>query len=284
MHEFEPLPLINTSKKFVLFINSKCGGTSLKSWFLGTLDVENTFSTFNAAVSNFGLRFVINWYRHWYRHSFEICNGKQILANDRYLRHFITVYRESTRKMLPDIVSSPDWYRFAVVRNPYDRLVSAFVDKFCGRGLSQQWVQQVIRDVNCHDGDGKPSISFTQFVDYLESQDMDQTNRHWRPQSCVLEGVKLDRIVDLDQLGSALPEIEQHLGLPAINLRSPRQSNAYEGDAFAELTFAGDLSNNRLMEYHEKTGAFPSKELFYNDVLRSQVHELYRADFGLHPF
>jgi hypothetical protein len=283
MHDFDPLPLVNTNRKFILFINSKCGGTSLKSWFLQTLDVENTFCSVSSAVSNFGLRFVINWYLHWQRHSFEICNGKRILDNDIYLRHFITVHRESTRKMLPHIIRSPDWYKFAVVRNPYDRLVSAFVDKFCGPGLMQPWVQSVIRDVGSDNDDGKPGINFIQFIEYLEGQDMDSTNRHWRRQSYILESVKLDRLVNLDRLADELPAIEQQLGLPHINLKSARQSNVYEENASAGLSFVGNLSNTRLMEYRDKTGAFPVKRLFYNDNLRSRVHELYRDDFELLP-
>jgi len=281
MREFRPFPLINKDKKFILFTNAKCGGTLLKSWYLGTLDLEESFSNFIAAVQHFGLKFVLNWYRHY----FKFINGSEIISKDKYLRRFIKDYRIALKNFLPEIVDRSDWYRFAVVRSPYDRLVSAYVDKFCGRDLSKKFVQKVLQEAGCRDADGNLVLSFVQFVEYLSRQDIVKVNPHWRRQSYILEGINLDRIIDLKQLSRDLPEIEKQLGLTSmLNLQSRRQSNVYKSDASENFKFAGDISNNQLIEYHKKTKIFPSKELFYNDELRSKVRGIYKSDFEQLPF
>jgi len=281
MREIRPFPLINKNKKYILFTNAKCGGTILKSWFLGTLDLEENYSNFTSASKHFGLKFVLNWYRHY----FKFINGSKILKEDKYLRRFIKDYRTALKDFLPDVLDKSDWFKFMVVRNPYDRLVSAFVDKFCGRDLHKKFVQRVLREADYQDADGNLEMSFAQFVDYLSRQDIDSVNPHWRRQSCIIEYVKLDRIIDLKQLSKDLPEIEKQLGLTSnLNLQSRRQSNIYTNDSFKDLKFAGNISNTQLIEYHKRTNSFPSKGLFYNDELRSKVQKIYQADFDQLPF
>lgn len=281
MRDHRPLPLINGRKRFVLFTNAKCGGTLLKRWFLGTLNLEDTFSGPRTAISNFGLRFVLSWYS---RH-FKFFTGTHIVNNDEYLRRFIHRYRQSTRHLLPDILHTPDWFKIAVVRNPYDRLVSAFVDKFCGKDLSKGWVQSVVMDIDTRDAAGNPEISFAQFVEYLARQDIDRVNPHWRRQSYILEGVTLDRIVDLEQVNTELPEIATHIGLPIrIDLLSRRNTTNYDGREYHGSSFVGDVSNKNLAKFHRETGGFPTKAAFYSDTLRSKVLKIYRADFELYPY
>ena len=40
----KPYPLINFDKKFILFTNAKCGGTTMKVWFLDSLELTDNFN------------------------------------------------------------------------------------------------------------------------------------------------------------------------------------------------------------------------------------------------
>ena len=122
-------------------------------------------------------------------------------------------------------------------------------------------------------------------MDYLAQQDDKDLNPHWRRQSYILENVKLDRIIDLKELNTVIPEIESQLGLSTgIDLQSRRQANPYTAKTAGELSFVGNMSNMQLIEHQKKTNTFPAKALFYNDALRSKVKQIYKADFALYPF
>ena len=262
----------------MLFTNAKCGGTLLKSWFIGTLDIENTFSNFLKAVRHYGLGFSLNWYRHY----FSFINGAKIINEDKYLRRFISDYRKSTQSVLPKVIDHPGWFHFAVVRNPYDRLVSAYVDKFCGSDLHKNWVQKVISEVNAFDAQGEPAITFSQFVDYLANQNIDEVNPHWRRQSFILENVQFHQIINLKDLPTALSQINTKLGLGTrIDLQVRRQSNTYKDELFNEFSFVGNWPNTQIVQHHQKTSNYPSKNLFYNDELRQKVQDIYQTDFEL---
>ncbi len=276
MKDFNPFPLINKDKKFILFTNAKCGGTLLKIWFLETLNLEHTFSDFQTARSNYGLPFVLCWYRHHYGlHAVD-----QIFSWDNSIRRFIKLYRQSTKRLLPKIVHDPEWFRIAVIRNPYNRLVSAFVDKFCGHDVTKRWVRKVLKTVNSRDAHGTFEISFVQFVEYLESRDIDRENPHWRRQTYILNGIKFERVVELRNMAHAFPDIERELGLSTtVDFLSQRQSKSYGNRT--DRSFVGNFSNNELIEHRRKTNRFPSKAQFYNDELRARVRNIYQADFEM---
>jgi hypothetical protein len=79
MNIISPIPMINKTVKFVLYTNGKCGGTILKSWFLGTLDIETTFKNLPTALKHYGPFFVANWYRKF----IGLHNATVILSDEK---------------------------------------------------------------------------------------------------------------------------------------------------------------------------------------------------------
>jgi hypothetical protein len=55
--------------------------TVLKSWFLGTLELEKTFHNLVAAIDNYGLFFVLNWYTKF----FGLHDSTIILNNEKHI-------------------------------------------------------------------------------------------------------------------------------------------------------------------------------------------------------
>jgi hypothetical protein len=166
------------------------------------------------------------------------------------------------------------------VRDPYDRIVSAYVDKFCGDDLFKPWVQVVISIVN-KGSDEKNDINFTQFVDYPISTNNDIVNPHWRRQSFIMLDVKIDKFINLNTVKKDLFEISELLKVKNnVKSGAPNQSQAYGViDKPIESLFVGDRSNNELIKEKDKAGLFPAKEQFYNTELKEKVQEVYKEDF-----
>ncbi|WP_439152409.1 sulfotransferase family 2 domain-containing protein [Winogradskyella sp.] len=274
-----PYPLINPKKKFILFTNAKCGGTTLKSWFLDSLDLENTFSNSVQALKNFGVIFLFKWYKYRFlNHDLE-----KIKFSNAYLRKFIRIYRRTTLSNIKRHVNDLAFYKVAVVRNPFDCLVSGYVDKFCGEDINRSCMQAVITQIDSKDANGNAQITFAQFVDYLYSRNLMEVNSHWRHQTFVFEGVKLDEVIHLKDMSAKLPELSKKLGFQSeIDFSKHRQSNSYRKDiATKELSEVYHISNNELIEFKSKHGCFPEKNAFYDDEIRQKVRAIYKRDFEM---
>lgn len=278
----QPYPLINSEKKFILFTNAKCGGTTLKSWFLDSLNLENTFSNTSQALKNFGFVFLFKWYKYRFlNHDLE-----KIKFSNAYLRKFIKIYRRRTLSEIKRYVNDSTFHKVAVVRNPFDRLVSGYVDKFCGEDINRSWVQAVIKEIDSKDENGYPQITFAQFVDYLHRNNLMDVNSHWRHQTFVLQGVQLDEVIHLKDMSAKLPELSKKLGFETnIDFSQRRQSNSYSKDAITkELSEVYHISNNELIKFKSEHGYFPGKNAFYNDEIRQKVRTIYKDDFETFSF
>jgi hypothetical protein len=69
---------------------------------------------------------------------------------------------------------------FAFVRNPYTRVLSAYLDKF-GANLERRIL--FMKKLGIEDPGPSPEISFVEFLELAAKQEAGAMNAHWRPQS-----------------------------------------------------------------------------------------------------
>lgn len=110
------------------------------------------------------------------------------------------------------ILASADYFKFSVIRDPFERLVSAYLEKFVYKRHSERnllHTRPVISAVQgSADIDLQRGVSFDEFLAYILQQDPFDLDAHWRPQHLYFKGVPhISRIYRLDNIG----ELEDYL-------------------------------------------------------------------------
>ncbi len=154
-------------------------------------------------------------------------------------------------------------FRFVFVRNPFDRLLSAYLNKFvvCKKwgGDWPVWREHVIRareKSGCPNDDGERDFTFAEFVQYLEDLEDGEMNEHWAPQaalSCIDE-VRFDFVGHFESLSADAENV-----LKRLNIELPFPSPQ-------DVKFSPTGAREKLAEY-------------YDDMLLARVRRRYHKDF-----
>jgi len=227
--------LVSDEHKFTMVWNAKCACATSKVWFL---NAHNVF----------------DWS---YSPHEEVGKGNYGL-ND-----------------IQDLDESPynNYYKFMVVRNPWRRLVSYYVNK------------KVImrhKNLNFHIENGNSSYSgdmtFTDLVNFLTK--IPSGNREDHVESFFYGGknIKFDKIVKVENYAEDMKEVERSLNIDV-------------GLNFKEYYHQppSPYSNSSENVFDKKPDSFdndniPSYEHFYNDDLINKVGKIYEDDIKLYNY
>lgn len=124
---------------------------------------------------------------------------------------------------------SPDWMRFVVIRNPFDRLVSAYIEKFVlhrDAPRIEETVGPAYRAVFGRDvltpEDFARGITFREFVTFILHEEPKALDFHWQPQSEQLGNIAFTHVYDVKRLDDLAADLSAHVGqqisLPRMNV------------------------------------------------------------------
>ncbi len=150
-----------------------------------------------------------------------------------------------------------DYFWFTVVRNPYTRLLSAFLQK----GLAAQQGNSIFRGIPGFDR--LDPAGFKDFVSFLEDGGL-YANAHWKPQNNLLfmPPERFNYIAKTEVLASDMEYIFQEIGLK--NTQSTNFSQPHVAEASSEWKITN--ASSRAAE-------------FYDQNICERVYDLYRTDF-----
>ena len=111
-------------------------------------------------------------------------------------------------------VSEPGWFRFTVVRDPLERLASAYLEKFVRNRMEPGNLVHTRAVVSAVQGSDRPDfragITFREFTHYIAATPFECLDPHWRPQSLCLpsrcEGLRYFSLYDVTPLSAQLAD------------------------------------------------------------------------------
>ncbi|KAM7296332.1 carbohydrate sulfotransferase 11 [Ixodes scapularis] len=159
-----------------------------------------------------------------------------------------TAFHEHVRTVSPMTFlqrSSQESYRTAMfVRHPFERLVSAYVDKVLGpRAENVYFYEHYWNDMPGVRNTGR-NLTFPEFIDYILNQTVNQMNAHWTPYyvTCQPCAVKYEFVGKLETGNRDFALFFETLGLrlediPQQNKGSDHGFRKSAREFFKELTF-----------------------------------------------
>jgi hypothetical protein len=179
-----PKPLLDPVNKIILFWMHRCGSTTGQLWFFSVAGWEKRMKG----------------------------KGASQLAPEWYEEHAAAYER------LAEYYRDPAFTKIAVVRDPLERAVSAYTVVTDTKSGSQ-W-RAASRSIA--EPDDARRLSFNEFLDFLETEDLATTNYHWRLQSAqdcfdlALPDVHLAKVETLQQ---DLDTLARKLGKKPVAMR-----------------------------------------------------------------
>ncbi len=100
-------------------------------------------------------------------------------ARDLHYREFSPLLRPAQVGSFNTFMARNDIFKFCFTRNPYSRLLSAYLEKICQNKPPKQ---NILQHLGYDPNDIQRAIAFPEFVDGVCSQAPIQMNPHWRIQ------------------------------------------------------------------------------------------------------
>ena len=256
--------LVNVHRKFIYCPVQKVACTSLMRWFLWSHGLED------AQIDDPGDLVL---------HPGLPADGEHQEPMRRLSRNY-QMARLPARQVLA-ILAEPAFFTFAFVRNPWARLVSAYLNLVTS---CSDLSEHVLRDVHKHRGGravaeikpGDPTdVTFREFLGYLARRNPKRYNRHWKPQHLFFEGNRIDFIGRFETLSDDFEVVRERLKierkLPHLN------STRYSGGAEPIRDNVSDLAPKDLLELP----APPKYPRFFTAQMRDVVARIYAKDIAL---
>lgn len=167
-------------------------------------------------------------------------------------------------------------YTFVVLRCPYARLASAFLDKLAGH-TSEAWqlydTLEREREVS--------SVSFEYFIKQLKKPKIKNSNIHWRPQIDFLVYQDYDDYFALENFPQAIKRLKEVINLSVVDARDLTHHGI---DKLTLLGGLGDFTTLSAVEILQlkQAGQCPSPVSLYNEELIAIVNSCYKADIKLY--
>ena len=187
---------------------------------------------------------------------------------------WIHLNNDSFRPSLRDLATAN--YRFTILRCPYGRLVSCFLDKFVKRTPdSAQFITATKNSIDLE------TLTFRRFCEEIAKPSILRSNMHWRPQVDFLVYATYDDYFCFEAFSSIQPLLNSRIGLKLIDAR-PLAKHDLSHYKMVHATHSFADTPLAQVEAMLLNGFYPKPESFYDDELYKLIGNTYKSDFELY--
>ncbi|HEX6248592.1 MAG TPA: sulfotransferase family 2 domain-containing protein [Nocardioidaceae bacterium] len=166
--------------------------------------------------------------------------------------------------------------RIAVVRDPWDRLLSGYLNRFLMHTdvvADHAWKHGLSDRLG--PGRTRGDVTFADFVEFLAATPNHRLNEHWRPQTDFMIG-SYTRLVRFEHIAEDTTFLAGHgLQLEAARGHATSVSRRDLGPGW------GHRTARRLRRLRRRRGVLPTRENLYDAHLHALVAERYADDVAL---
>uniref|UniRef100_A0A7S0ZJ04 Carbohydrate sulfotransferase n=1 Tax=Timspurckia oligopyrenoides TaxID=708627 RepID=A0A7S0ZJ04_9RHOD len=191
-------------------------------------------------------------------------NYRQLdIANNKNLNGLKYLHQMDPHQ-IDAILNDPSWFRFAIVRNPYERHLSAYLNKFVQKHVSSAEYKLFYKQLTSYnisdeqiEQSNKPT--FLEFTQRIASRRPEYMNEHWAPQHyiCGFGMIPYDFIGRLETIADDSNVVFEALG--------------WENEVFPSQKQIGFVSS----------GANKKLDEFYDDQVFQEVSSKFSRDFDI---
>ncbi len=167
-------------------------------------------------------------------------------------------------------------YTFVILRCPYARLASAYLDKIVDK-TQEAWVlYETLKRKTEID-----QFSFKFFLKAISNPTVLNSNIHWRPQVDYLVYMDYDDYFSLEHFSKAIPVIEQASGIQVVDARPLTRHGSDRFVTIDDGNYYGDCLPEEIRAL-KVAGNLPSPQSLYDDEGIALVGKLYKKDIALY--
>jgi hypothetical protein len=202
-----------------------------------------------------------------------------------------TFINQRQKLLLSDLRQLRDetYLRFVIVREPIERVVSAYLNKFV---LNQnfRWAIDAAEKYAAIDPSFQEidqSLSFRQFVQMLAAYPDDQLDLHWRPQSAFFDPVVgcFDYIVPMESISQFVNVLETRCNT-TFSRQKTRNQNQYQFYANHGVGANDSLSDQPMCDWKpadlRTLNPYPDPQTLVVSEIREQLLKRYARDIELY--
>ena len=166
-------------------------------------------------------------------------------------------------------------YTFTILRCPFARLLSVYLDKFLNRNpVAWRYIDMHRRGIEMRD------ITFEYFVRSMCKASIRGGDIHWMPQVSFLVYERYDDYFAVEDMPHLVHTLKDRIDLDVVDAR-PLTRHGATGYRKLRKAQPFRLSPLELLN-HKERGALPGIEAMYNDDLVDCVRRAYKSDIALY--